>query len=55
MVSQFRERACLCMDNGEASTSLAVAKTRGLVGGEECIIYFEDKRRKVSVSAGTTL
>lgn len=33
MVAQFRERGCLCMDNGEASTLLAVAKTRGIVGG----------------------
>lgn len=33
MVEDFRRRGCLCMDNGEASTLLALARTLDVVGG----------------------
>jgi uridine phosphorylase len=33
MAQGFRERGCLCMENGEASTILAVTRTLGVVGG----------------------
>jgi uridine phosphorylase len=33
MVEGFRRRGCLCMDNGEASTLFAIARTLGIVGG----------------------
>lgn len=33
MVEGFRERGCLCMENGEASTLFAVAKSLGIPSG----------------------
>jgi uridine phosphorylase len=33
MAERFRHRGCLCMDNGEASTLFAVARTLGVLGG----------------------
>jgi uridine phosphorylase len=33
MAERFRKRGCLCMENGEASTLLAVAKTLRIAGG----------------------
>lgn len=32
MAEDFRERGCLCMDNGEASVVFAIAQTLGIVG-----------------------
>lgn len=33
MAEDFRERGCLCMENGEASTLLAATQTLGILGG----------------------
>jgi len=33
MADDFRERGCLCVDNGEASTLFAVTHTLGILGG----------------------
>jgi uridine phosphorylase len=33
MVADFRARGCLCMENGEANTLLAMARTLGVLGG----------------------
>ncbi len=33
MADDFRRRGCLCMDNGEASTLLAVTRALGVLGG----------------------
>ncbi|MGD2252961.1 MAG: hypothetical protein PVF70_08620 [Anaerolineales bacterium] len=33
MAQGFRQRGCLCMENGEASTMLAVSHTLGVLGG----------------------
>jgi uridine phosphorylase len=33
MAEGFRRRGCLCMDNGEASTLFAMARTLGVLGG----------------------
>jgi len=33
MAEGFRERGCLCMDNGEASVVFATAQTLGVIGG----------------------
>lgn len=33
MVADFRQRGCLCMENGEASTLFAVTNTLGVLGG----------------------
>jgi uridine phosphorylase len=33
MLGAFRRKHCLCMDNGEANTLFAVARTRGVPGG----------------------
>jgi uridine phosphorylase len=33
MAQGFRERGCLCMENGEVSTMLAVTRTLGVYGG----------------------
>ena len=33
MAEDFRERGCLCMENGEASTLFAVTRTLGVLGG----------------------
>jgi len=33
MVADFRRRGCLCVENGEASTLLAIARTLGILGG----------------------
>ena len=33
MTGDFRRRGCMCMDNGEASTLFAVARTLHILGG----------------------
>jgi hypothetical protein len=33
MVNAFRRQGCICMDNGEASTLFAAARTLGVPGG----------------------
>jgi ribosomal protein S18 acetylase RimI-like enzyme/uridine phosphorylase len=33
LVEYFRHRGCLCMENGEASTVFAIARTLGVLGG----------------------
>jgi hypothetical protein len=33
MTEEFRRRGCLCMDNGEANTLFAVARTLNILGG----------------------
>ena len=44
MVADFRERGCLCMENGEASTLLAVTRTLGIAGGVLFNPYIELER-----------
>jgi hypothetical protein len=44
MVEKFRNQGCLCMDNGEANTLLAVAHTRGMLAGVLFQPYIELSR-----------
>jgi uridine phosphorylase len=44
MTEGFRERGCLCMDNGEASVVLATAQTLGVGGGALFQPYIELER-----------
>lgn len=44
MVEEFRHRGCLCMDNGEASTLLAVTRALGVPGGVLFQPYIDLKR-----------
>jgi uridine phosphorylase len=41
MVEDFRERGCLCMENGEASTLFAATQTLGVLGGALFQPYIE--------------
>jgi uridine phosphorylase len=44
MVADFRKRGCLCVENGEASTLLATARTRGVAAGVLFQPYIELER-----------
>jgi uridine phosphorylase len=44
MVEKFRNQGCICMENGEASTLIAVARTRGMLAGVLFQPYIELSR-----------
>jgi len=44
MVEKFRKQGCVCMENGEANTLLAVARTRGILAGVLFQPYIELSR-----------